>query len=127
VLKIDEETGTDHWAKAILKKRSRVCIAWKAREDVTPEDVRMGKVKDMIGFKEITCHMVFDVKADFTRKAQFVANGSTTEAPASITHSSVALRDSVRLMFLIATLNDLDVYACDIRNAYLNALYKEKI
>jgi hypothetical protein len=28
---------------------------------------------------------------------------------------------------LIATLNDLDIMACDISNAYLNALCREKI
>eukprot|EP00957_Ditylum_brightwellii_P193879 14764817-Ditylum_brightwellii.AAC.1 len=64
---------------------------------------------------------------DFTRKARFVANGAKTEAPASITYSSVVSRDSVKLAFLIAALNDLDVLACDIGNAYLNAPCREKI
>jgi hypothetical protein len=102
-------------------------VAWKARNDITPDAVREGKAKDMIGYQEITCHMVFDVKPDFTRKARFVANGSKTETPEAITYSSVASRDSVRLMFLIAALNDLDIFACDIGNAYLNAPCKEKI
>ena len=83
-------------------------MAWKARGDITPDDVRQGKAKDMIGFQEITCHMVFDIKADFTRKARFVANGATTETPASVTYSSVASRDSIRLMFMIAALNGLE-------------------
>ena len=38
-----------------------------------------------------------------------------------------SLRDSVRIAFLVATLNDLEVFACDIGNAYLNAPCKEKI
>ena len=81
----------------------------------------------MTGFQEITCHLIFDVKMDFTRKARFVANGSKTEAPLSITYSSVVSRDSVRLAFLIAALNDLDIMSCDIGNAYLNAPCREKI
>ena len=63
----------------------------------------------MTGYQEISCHLVFDVKMDFTRKARFVANGSQTEAPISITYSSVVSSYSVRLAFLIAALNDLDI------------------
>jgi hypothetical protein len=39
----------------------------------------------------------------------------------------VVSRDSVRLAFLIAGLNDLDVLAGDVTNAYLNASCREKI
>jgi Reverse transcriptase (RNA-dependent DNA polymerase) len=83
--------------------------------------VRRGKVKDMIGYQEITCHMIFDMKPDFTRKARFVANGLTTDAPSLMIYSSIVSSDSIRLMFLVAALNHLDVFACDIGNAYLNA------
>ena len=65
--------------------------AWKAKDGVTPEEVQSGKASDMIGFQEIKCHMIFDVKMDFTRKARFVAGGHTTETPAGITYSSVVL------------------------------------
>jgi hypothetical protein len=39
-----------------------------------------------IGYKWIKCHMIFDVKMDFTRKARFVAGGHMTDPPASITY-----------------------------------------
>ena len=81
----------------------------------------------MIGFQEICCPIIFDVKMNFTRKARFVAGGHTTDTPVSITYSSVVSRDSVRLAFLIAGLNDLDVLAGDVTNAYLNASCREKI
>ena len=54
------------------------------------------------------------VNMDFTRKSLFMANGSNTEAPVALTYSSVVSRDSVRISFLIAALNDLDSMACDI-------------
>ena len=44
-----------------------------------------------------------------------------------ITYSSVISRDSVRLAFIIAALNGLDIMSCDLENAYLNATNHEKI
>ena len=126
-LAIDEETGTDFWRKALAKEMAKVKVAWKTADGVSPEQARSGKESTMIGFQEIRCHVIFDVKMDFTRKARFVAGGHTTDTPGSITYSSVVSRDSVRLAFLIAGLNDLDVLAGDVTNAYLNAKCREKI
>jgi hypothetical protein len=81
----------------------------------------------MIGFQEIGCHIVFDIKMDFTRKARFCAGGHTTDTPAAMTYSSVVSRDSVWIGFMLAALNGLDVMACDLENAYLNAPCVEKI
>ena len=44
-----------------------------------------------------------------------------------MTYSSVVSRESVRLCFLIASLNNLNILAADIGNAYLNAVCKEKV
>jgi len=71
--------------------------------------------------------MIFDIKCDFTRKARFVAGGHWTDAPDSITYSSVVMRDSVRMGFLLAALNDLDILAADVGNAYLQAPAREKV
>ena len=45
----------------------------------------------------------------------------------SLSYSSVVLRDSVRIMFLAAALNDIDIKMCDIGNAYLNAETRERL
>ena len=79
------------------------------------------------GYQYVTLKLIFDVKMDFTRKARLVAGGHLTETPSSITFSSVVSRDSVRIIFLIAALNDLDVWISDVGNAYLNAEPREKI
>ena len=127
-LRIDEATGTDFWLKAIKKEMDKVNVAFEFCENWTPEQVRRGIARgDFVGFQEIKCHMIFDVKMDLTRKARMVAGGHTTETPASLTYSSVVSRDSVRIALLIAALNDLDIMACDIGNAYLNAPCREKI
>ena len=81
------------------------------------------------GYQNITCHMIFDVKMGeiFRRKAQFVAYGHKTKTPASITYSSVVSRDSFRVVLKIGALNDLDVVACDIQNAYLTEECRERV
>ena len=124
-LKIDELTGTTYWRDAIEKELKVVNVSWEARDDLNLEDVRAGR--QLIGYTEISCHMVFDIKMDLTRKARLVAGGHTTDAPSSLTYSSVVSRDSIRVAFLIAALNKLNVLACDIGNAYLNAPCREKI
>ena len=127
-LQIDKETGTDFWWNAIQKEMKKVMVAFEYDESVTPQQIRDGLAKgNYVGFQEIKCHMIFDVKMDLTRKARFVAGGHLTEPPASITYSSVVSRDSVRLAFLLAALNDLDIMACDVGNAYLNAPCREKV
>jgi hypothetical protein len=123
-LKIDERTGTDFWAKAMAKEQRKVKVAWRV-EDHPLEAIRAGR--HLIGYTEIRCHMIFDVKMDFTRKARFVAGGHMTEAPLSITYSSVVSRDSVRLALLHAAINGLDLMACDVGNAYLHAPCQEKV
>jgi hypothetical protein len=106
----------------------RVGVDFDFVEGWTPEQVRQGTAKgDFVGYQEIECHMVFDVKMDLTRKARFVAGGHTTETPTSLTYLSVVSRDSVRIAFLLAALLDVDVMSCDISNAYLNAPCQEKI
>ena len=80
-----------------------------------------GKVGYMQRYQKITCQVIFDMKMDFTQKPRFVNHGSKTEAPFSLTYSSVVSRESVQLELLVAVLNDLDVMTCDIGNAYLNA------
>ena len=48
-LLLDKKTNTDSWAKAITKENSRVNASWHAPHRLTPEEVRAGKTKEMIG------------------------------------------------------------------------------
>ena len=73
--------------------------------------------------------MIFDIKIDgkFTCKARLVSGGHKTAHPSSITYYSVLNRESVRLLFIVSVLHDLDICACDIGNAYLNATFWGKL
>jgi Reverse transcriptase (RNA-dependent DNA polymerase) len=117
-LDIDSETGTTFWTDAIRKEMSVILPAMK----ILDRDA-----KPPIGYQEVPCHMVFDVKIDFTRKARYVGGGHVTKPPTTQTYASVVSRDSVRIAFLYASLNDLKVMSADVQGAYLNAPYKEKV
>ena len=73
------------------------------------------------GWSKVTGHLIFDVKMDFTRKARWVLDGHKTPDPIGSTYAGVVSRDSVRIAFTYASLNDLDVFAADVRKAYLQA------
>jgi hypothetical protein len=45
---------------------SRVKVAWKTKDEHTPQAVWDSKVPELTGFQEIGCHIVFDIKMDFT-------------------------------------------------------------
>ena len=117
-LEIDAETGTTYWIDAIRKEMKTVGIAF----EVLPE----GSDKP-IGHNFVNCKIIFDVKMTFERKARLVAQGFMTDPPSHLTFASVVSRESVRIGFTIAALNDLKVIAGDVSGAYLNASCREKI
>ncbi|KAL7551889.1 hypothetical protein ACHAWF_015100, partial [Thalassiosira exigua] len=126
-LRIDKETGTDFWELAMIKEMVKAKVSYELVDGCTPEKVRSEKVPALKGHQEVSCHIIFNIKMDFTRKARFVANCSTADMPSALTYSSIVLRDSVRISLLVAALNVLDIFTCDIGNAYLNAPCKEHI
>ena len=116
---LDKKNGNTLWADAIKKEMENVRVAFQIFED--GEQVP-------IGYQQVRCHMIFDIKQDdFRRKARLVAGGHTTEAPATVTYASVVSRESVRIALLLAALNDLEVKTADIENAYITAPCSEKI
>ena len=56
---------------------------------------------------------------DFTRKARWVLDGHKSRDPIGSTYAGVISKESVRIAFTYAALNQLEVCASDIRNAYL--------
>ena len=117
-IKLDLRNGNTYWAQAIEKEMTNVKVAFKF----------LGKgIPPPVGYKGIKCFIIFSVRMDLTRKARFVAGGHMTAPPTSMTYASVVSRESVRIAFLLAAANDLDMLSGDIGNAYLNAFITEKI
>ena len=76
--------------------------------------MRKGKSKPRC--EHVNVHMIFDINMDgnFTRKAILVADVHTTAPPLSIAYFIVVSKESVRIVFLLESLNNLDIFACDI-------------
>ena len=118
-LEIDKRTGTNFWEEALKKEMRQVSVAFNIIED-------HGHVP--VGYKEIKCHVVFDIKmGTLQRKARYVAGGHKTDPPKAQTYSSVVSRESVRIALTLAALNGLNVMTGDLENAYLQAKCDEKI
>jgi hypothetical protein len=119
VERIDRENGNKLWQDSVDIEMRDVMIAFEEIE---------GNPDELIGYEEITGHLVFDIKLgeNFRRKSRFCADGHKTKPSASVTYSTVVARDSVRLILLIAALNGLNVLGSDVQNAFLTAPNKEK-
>jgi hypothetical protein len=79
------------------------------------------------GHKKIRVHLVFDVKHDGRHKVRCVADGHLTDLPLDSVYSGVVSLRGLRLMLFLAELNDMEVWATDIGNAYLEAKTQEKL
>jgi hypothetical protein len=116
---VDRANGNTLWQDSIKKEMDAVKIAFKV---LSPDEAVPP------GYQFIRCHMIFTVKMeDFRRKCRYVAGGHMTEAPATLTYASVVSRETVRIALTLAALNDLEVKASDIQNAYLTAPVTERI
>ena len=70
---------------------------------------------------QVNLQIIFCIKMDgkFTIKARLVADGHTTAPPLLITYSIFVSREGVSIEFLLAYLNDLEIFVCD--NLTLNS------
>ena len=118
--RIDLDNKNKLWTEAVRQEIINVRVALKKYD---------GDTENLIGYQEITLHMIFDIKIseNFRCKARLAADGHKTHTPLTLTYSSVVSHESVRICLLIAALNDLDVLSADIQNAYLTAPNKEKV
>ena len=72
--------------------------------------------------------MVFDIKMeDFRQQARLGAGGHMTNAPATITYTSIVSRDTVRIALMIVAFNELEVRLGNILNAYIQAPVIKKV
>ena len=116
-LEINQETGTDFWRKVLQLEMSKTLPAVKI----------LGKIEAKpVGYQQIPCHIVFNVKMDFIQKVRYITGGHKTVDPKTPTYASVVTWESVRIGLLLAALNGLDMGA-DVAGAYLNTPCHEKV
>ena len=117
VHEIDARNRITMWRDALKKEMYNVGVAF----EILDEGVHAPH-----GWKQVTRHLVWDVKMDFTRKARWVLDGHKTLDPIGSTYAGVVSRESVHIALTYAALNDLDVFTANIQNAYLQALSSQK-
>jgi hypothetical protein len=71
--------------------------------------------------------MVYACKHDGRRKARCVAGGHLTDVPNESVYSGVVSLRGIRLLLLIAELNEMKIWATDIGNAFLESRTNEKV
>ena len=101
-----------------------VRYVFQVKNGLTLKEDRKGKF--LVVFQGIKFHLIFDIKIDgkFTRKARFVSVRYINDPPESLTYSRGVSVYIILIAFNLAARNDLDICACDIGNAYLNARCK---
>jgi hypothetical protein len=119
-VKLDSQNGSTKWQESTVLEM----------EQLTSYDVFTNKGINGDpgnGFKKIRVHLVYAVKHDGRHKARLVADGHLTEIPVDSVYSGVVSLRGLRLILFPSELNDMETWATDIGNAYLEAVTDEKV
>ena len=78
---------------------------------VSFEEFEGGNVAGLVGYKEITGHLVFDIKLGegMRRKARFCVDGHKINPMMLVAYIIAVSQNSVRIVLTIAALNSLNV------------------
>ena len=96
-----------------------------AKAKIDPKSRKVSNAPD--GYQKIRVHLIFAVKHDGRHKARLVAGGHLIPDPIESIYSGVVSIRSLRLVIVLAKLNNLEVWGADIGNVYLEAKTKEKL
>ena len=116
-MEVDRKNGNTMWRDALALEMFNVRVAFEILEEGQPAP---------LGWKKASRHLIWDVKMDFSRNARWVLDGHKTPDPIGSTFAGVVSCESVQIAFTNAALNDLQVFAADIHNAYLQAPSSQK-
>ena len=128
-LQLDEQNGNSKWYDATKLEMDQI-NEYKVFQDhgkaqIDPKSRKVSNTPK--GYQKIRVHLIFTVKHDGRHKARLVAGGHLTPHPIESIYSGVVSIRSLRLVILLAKLNNLEVWGADIGNAYLEAKSKEKL
>jgi hypothetical protein len=119
-IKLDKENENELWSDSIKTEFKQIndYETFRVLEDDEPMPP---------GYKRIPCHCIYDVKFDGRRKCRLVAGGHMTDPPKEDIYSGVVSMEAVRLGFILARMNGLQVCAGDVGNAFLYGKTREKV
>ena len=102
---LDEFNETTIWQDAIKLEMKNSRVAFKLCKKVE---------KAPFGHNKITCHLLFDLKLDMKQKSRYVAGDHLTDVTTYTNYFSVVSRDTVHIIFLMDSLNNLEILASEI-------------
>ena len=100
---------------------------YKVFKDKGKAQFHNGKVVTPDVFQKITVHFVYAVKYDGRFKARLVSDGHLTKEPVESIYSGVVSLRSLRMVVFLSQLNNLEIWAADVGNAYPEAYTDEKL
>jgi hypothetical protein len=119
--RLDDKHGTTKWQTATELEFAQL------DEYDTFTNLGKGGKPPSDEYKKIRVHLVYDVKHDGRHKARCVADGHLTDVPIDSVYSGVVSLRGIRMLIFLAELNQLETWATDIGNAYLEAETSEKL
>ena len=119
-IELDKANGNTLWRDALKKEMDQI------KEYQTFKDMGKG-TKIPPGHQRIYVHIVWDCKFDLRRKARLVASGNLTPPTTDNAFSGIVSLDGVRTVMFLSELNELQLCAADIGNAYLESRTREKL
>jgi hypothetical protein len=112
-LELDKINGDNLWRETIQKEMSQL------------SDYKTFRLPHS-GDQRIPYHMILGVKFDGRRKARLVAQGNHAIVPAEDVYLGVVGIETVRMILALGAMDDYQVCAADIGNAFLYGKNKEK-
>ena len=79
------------------------------------------------GYERLSYHVVWDCQFDNHRNPHVVLQGDKQESITDESYSGVVSLQTIRIMFLLATVNKLQLWAADVENAFLNGITRDKL
>jgi Reverse transcriptase (RNA-dependent DNA polymerase) len=121
-VRLDEANGNKNWQEATETELASI-----DEYSVFIDQGHHTKAKTPKSYNKTRVHLIFDVNHDGRQKARLVADGHLTDLPLESVYSGVVSLRGFRLVMFIGKLNEMDVWATDIGNAYLEAFTSEKV
>jgi CRISPR/Cas system CSM-associated protein Csm4 (group 5 of RAMP superfamily) len=121
-MNFDENNGNTKWQDAIKTELKQI-----DEFKVFIDKGHHTKTKTPPGYKKIQVHLIFDVKHKGRHKANLVADGYHTNVTLESVYSGVVSLCGFLLVLFLSKLNSMELWATDIRNAYLEAFTSERV
>jgi len=113
---IDTENKNTMWRDAINRKMRNIVTSFKILE---------GGKKPSLRHKLVWLHLIFDVTMNFTCKTKYVVECCSNPEPVNSIYTEAVSQESDCIVLTYATIRDLNIWAKDDQNSYLQALCSE--